>query len=148
MKTFHHLEFKELADPFDGIIARTVFDNEYGVSVVRSQFSYGGKMGLYELAILDNNGEVCYTTPLTDNVIGYLRDIDITEVMIKVQQLPPIKKKPSTRGLFSRLKWIVDYYFIYFLYTDRKIRSYHRYMTKKYGNRYTDLFNNREERSQ
>lgn len=100
MKTFHHLEFKELADPFDGIIARTVFDNEYGVSVVRSQFSYGGKMGLYELAILDNNGEVCYTTPLTDNVIGYLRDIDITEVMIKVQQLPPIKKN-HRRGDYS-----------------------------------------------
>jgi hypothetical protein len=152
MKTFKDLEFTELSDVFVGIQARISFDNGYGASVVMSQYSYGGKKGLYELAVLDIDGQLCYTTPLTDDVIGYLRDIDVTEVMVKIQQLPAVKtpptKKPLKDRLLFNLKWIVDYYFIYFLYNDRKIKAYHHYMTRRYGNRYTDLFNNGEGESQ
>jgi U3 small nucleolar RNA-associated protein 14 len=42
---------------------------------------------LYELAVLDSNGELTYDTPVTNDVIGYLRDIDVTDVMEKIQQL-------------------------------------------------------------
>jgi hypothetical protein len=147
MKTFKDLEFTDFSDSFGEIRARITFDNGYGASVIRTQRSDGRRLELFELAILDSNGGKCRTTPLTDDVIGYLRDIDVTEVMRKVQQLPPIKKT-STKGPFYRLKWIIDYYIVYFLYNNRKIHRYHQYMSDKYGNRYVDLFNNREGKSQ
>ena len=86
MKAFKDLEFKQHPSA-DGIISRIQFDNGYGASVVRHEYSYGGKDGLYEVAVLDSDGELTYATPVTDDVIGYLRDIDVTDVMEKIQQL-------------------------------------------------------------
>ena len=87
MKQFKDIVFKP--NPMGaeyGIVSRTKFDNGYEVSVVKSQYSYGGDKGLYELAIF-KDGEICYDTPITDDVIGYLRPIDVTEVMEKIQKL-------------------------------------------------------------
>jgi hypothetical protein len=42
---------------------------------------------LYELAVLDSNGELTYATPVTNDVIGYLRPEDVTDVFAKIQQL-------------------------------------------------------------
>jgi len=42
------------------------------------------------LAVLDNDGNLTYETPVTDDVIGYLRPMDVTDVMEKIQQLPKI----------------------------------------------------------
>jgi hypothetical protein len=99
MKTYNDLEFKTHPHGEEfGIIARIQFDNEYGCSVVKGPHSYGGETGLYELAVLDGQGNgPIYFTPITDDVIGYLRPEDVTDVMIKIQQLP----KPATDGLFE-----------------------------------------------
>ena len=86
MKQFKDLEFKEHRD-LNGVVARIHFDNGYGASVVKHQYSYGGKDGLYELAVLDTNGDLTYETPITDDVIGYLRPEDVTDVMEKIQKL-------------------------------------------------------------
>jgi hypothetical protein len=86
MKQFKDLEFKEHRD-LNGVVARIQFDNGYGASVVKHEFSYGGKDGLYELAVLDTNGDLTYETPITDDVIGYLRPEDVTDVMEKIQKL-------------------------------------------------------------
>ena len=93
MKTFKDLEFIDhpMGAEVGGIMSRIYFDNGYGASIIQSQFSYGGKIGLYELAVLDEDGDVCYTTPITDNVIGYLREEDVSEVMIRIQNLPTIE---------------------------------------------------------
>ena len=87
MKTFKDIEFKPnpMGEDF-GIVSRTQFDNGYEASVVRSDYTYGGKTGLYELAVF-KDGEICYDTPITDDVIGYLRPEDVTDVMAKIQQL-------------------------------------------------------------
>jgi hypothetical protein len=69
-----------------GIVSRTQFDNGYEVSVVKSPHSYGGAKGLYELAIF-KDGDICYDTPITDDVIGYLRPEDVTDVMERVEKL-------------------------------------------------------------
>jgi hypothetical protein len=66
---------------------RVQFDNGYGVSVVSHTFSYGGKDGLYELAVLDKNGDLTYETPITSDVLGYLEPEQVTEIMAKVQSL-------------------------------------------------------------
>ena len=87
MKTFKDIVFKTNPMGADfGIVSRTQFDNGYEVSVVKSEYSYGGKDGLYELAIFKDD-EICYDTPITNDVLGYLSDKDVTEVLIKIQQL-------------------------------------------------------------
>jgi hypothetical protein len=86
MKTFKDLEFKQHPSA-DGIISRIQFDNGYGASVVKTPHTYGGDKGLYELAVLDNEGNLTYATSVTDDVIGYLRPEDVTDVMAKIQQL-------------------------------------------------------------
>jgi hypothetical protein len=88
MKTFKDIEFKEhpMGSEF-GILSKTMFDNGYGVSVVKSQYTYGGTMDLYEMAVLDSDGHVTYITSITDDVVGYLTEEDVTEWMQKVQEL-------------------------------------------------------------
>ena len=87
MKQFKDIVFKPnpMGEDF-GIVSRTQFDNGYEVSVVKSQYTYGGDNGLYELAVF-KDGEITYATPITDDVIGYLRPEDVTDVMAKIQQL-------------------------------------------------------------
>ena len=87
MKTFNDIEFKTspMGDDF-GIVSRTEFDNGYEVSVVKSEYTYGGKDGLYELAIF-KDGDICYDTPITDDVIGYLTTQEVTDLMEQIQKL-------------------------------------------------------------
>ncbi len=87
MKKFNDIIFKTnpMGDDF-GINSRTQFDNGYEVSVVKSPYTYGGDKGLYELAVF-KDGEITYATPVTNDVIGYLRPEDVTDVMEKIQQL-------------------------------------------------------------
>ena len=87
MKTFKDLEFNEHPNHLGGVQAVITFDNGYGASVVCTPHTYGGDRGLYELAVLGKDGHLTYDTPITSDVIGYLRDIDVTDVMEKIQQL-------------------------------------------------------------
>jgi hypothetical protein len=87
MKTFKDLEFVEHPNHMGGVYSRITFENGYGASVVKTPHSYGGDRGLYEVAVLNSDGELTYDTPVTSDVIGYLRDIDVTDVMEKIQQL-------------------------------------------------------------
>lgn len=63
------------------------FDNGYGASVVKHDFSYGGKKGLYELAVLDNEGGLCYTTPITEDVIGHLTMGEVDKLLVEISYL-------------------------------------------------------------
>ena len=89
MKKFEDLDFEEINEaPFMvGKKARMMFDNGFGVSVVSHTFSYGGKDGKYELAVLDSNGELTYETPITNDVMGYLESNDVTRIMGDIQKL-------------------------------------------------------------
>ena len=89
MKKFQDLPFFPINDaPFMvGKKARMHFDNGFGVSVVSHSYSYGGRDGLYEVAVLDSNDELTYDTPVTNDVIGYLTEEDVTDVMKQVQEL-------------------------------------------------------------
>ena len=89
MKTFEDLEFEQLNDePFMvGKRGRMHFDNGFGVSVVSHTHSYGGRDGFYEVAVLDKDGVLTYETPVTNDVIGYLTEEGVTDVMKQVQEL-------------------------------------------------------------
>ena len=66
------------------------FPNGYGASVVRHSFSYGGSLGLWELAVI-HNGELCYDTPITNDVLG---NLSWDEAMELVKEIGKFKKKP------------------------------------------------------
>ena len=85
-KTFDDIEFKPhpLGNGVQGVIT---FDNGYGASIVQTKTSYGGREGLYELAILDKFGQLMYTTQISDDVIGYLTPEQVTEKLIQIQDL-------------------------------------------------------------
>jgi hypothetical protein len=86
MKTFSDLEFKP--HPMgSGIISRIKFDNGYGASVVKGPHTYGGDQDLYELAVLDNNDDLTYDTPVTSDVEGYLTEEDVTILLKQIQNL-------------------------------------------------------------
>jgi hypothetical protein len=88
MKKFEDLDFKKLTDQFmSGVQARMMFENGLGVSVVSHTYSYGGKDGLFEIAVLDGDGDLTYNTPVTNDVIGYLNPDEVTEIMEQVQNL-------------------------------------------------------------
>ncbi|MAI05444.1 MAG: hypothetical protein CMA07_07005 [Euryarchaeota archaeon] len=63
------------------------FDNGYGASVVKHDFSYGGKNGKYEVAVLDNEGSLCYDTPITSDVIGYLTTSEVDKILVNISHL-------------------------------------------------------------
>ena len=88
MKKFEDLEFIKLDDGFmKGVQCRMMFENGYGVSVVSHTYSYGGKDGLFEVAVLGKDGDLTYNTPVTNDVVGYLNPDEVTEIMEEVQKL-------------------------------------------------------------
>jgi hypothetical protein len=88
MKTFKDLEFEIMTDPFmSGKKSRIYFDNGYGASVVSHTFSYGGKSGLYELAVLKDD-ELHYDNPIAEgDVRGFLTEDAVTELLTQIQKL-------------------------------------------------------------
>jgi hypothetical protein len=72
---------------FGAIQAEHTFANGYGVSVVKHKFSYGNEDGLYELAVL-HRGQLCYTTPITSDVVGGLTLQEAEELADEVAALP------------------------------------------------------------
>lgn len=73
------------------------FGNGYGASIVRGPYTYGGRDGLFEVAVLlfDGEGEewsLCYSTPITDDVLGWLTWEQVTETCEQIEALPPAAK--------------------------------------------------------
>lgn len=62
------------------------FPNGYGASVIKGPYTYGGKKGLWEVAVLFH-GELCYDTEITDDVIGHLNDPEVDNILGKIFRL-------------------------------------------------------------
>lgn len=82
---FEDLEFKPMLYA-EGIFVKIEFPNGFGASIIRSEHSYGGSNGLYELAVT-LSGMVCYDTYITDHIVGFLKPEDITEYLEKIEKL-------------------------------------------------------------
>lgn len=61
------------------------FYNNYGASIVKSIYSYGGTENLWELAVIkfndDDQYELAYDTYLTDDVLGYLTGPEVCKYL-------------------------------------------------------------------
>jgi hypothetical protein len=96
MKTFDDLEFfPHPNDPFEqSKQARLDFPNGYGVSVITGYFAYSTDEEPYEVAVM-YKGQLCYDTPVTEDVIGFCTPSRVTVIMRQVQELP---EKVSEEG--------------------------------------------------
>ena len=68
------------------------FENGYGASVISGgTYTYGGDEGLQELAVLKFKGDgdysLCYDTEITDDVLGYLTEQDVEDLLEQVKNL-------------------------------------------------------------
>jgi hypothetical protein len=93
MKTFKDLIFKPHSIAIEGLMGyqgakQSVvnFANDYGVSVLFGECFYSNGKDTYEVAILYKN-TITYNTDITDDVLGYLSEDEVTEVMKRVQSL-------------------------------------------------------------
>nr|DAN53759.1 MAG TPA: hypothetical protein [Caudoviricetes sp.] len=68
------------------------FPNGYGVVVIQNCHSKGHEDGLYELAVL-KEGDLCYSTTITSDVIGYLTADEVAEHLSRIERLPDLREK-------------------------------------------------------
>lgn len=87
MKVFEDLEFN--IHPFytNGFQARMVFPNNWGVSVLLGDVFYSNGVDTYELAITNADGDVDYSSGITDDVEGDLTADEVSQIMLQVQNL-------------------------------------------------------------
>lgn len=89
----HIVTQREVSFPDGGEYYNVTFENGYGASIVRHQYSYGGKDGLFELGVLHND-QLCYDTPITNDVVGYLTEDDVTNYLDRIACLPTKQEAP------------------------------------------------------
>lgn len=99
MKTFEDLVFEQHMHWPDCKHALLAFDNGYGISVVTGSPGPGGfsgpyaNTGEYECAVMtvDSKGhyDLCYDTPITDDVLTHLSKTSVKRVIREIQELPP-----------------------------------------------------------
>jgi len=62
------------------------FENGYGLSIVSNDFSYGGHFGLFEIALLDKDGEIIYDPALGfSDVIGHLDFAEVAKIIERIK---------------------------------------------------------------
>lgn len=62
--------------------------NGRGVSIIRGYGTYGAKQGLFEVAVLDFDGDLDFSTSVADDVIGWQTPEDVRNVIAQVAALP------------------------------------------------------------
>ncbi len=90
---FKELQKREINE--GGIQYIVKFENNYGASIVQHHFSYGNEQGLWELAVIKYepnetdiyNFDLCYSTHITNDVLGYLSENDVNETLVKIKDL-------------------------------------------------------------
>lgn len=77
--------------PFNGGIGyKFKFDNRRGASVIKHAHSHGSDKDLWELVVLywwDDEWEFDYDTPITNDIIGYLTDEDVRNLLQQIKDL-------------------------------------------------------------
>lgn len=76
------------------------FDNGYGASVIWNLASYGHEEMLFEVAVIDlETDDLCYDTPVTDDVVGFLDFYEVVDILDKIKNLPAKCRTNETRLL-------------------------------------------------
>jgi len=72
-------------------ISRKFFKNEYGMYVITGGYGWNTPDTPFEVAVLkgtEDNWVICYDTPITNDVIGYLSSDEVDALEAKIRELP------------------------------------------------------------
>ncbi|UDL15839.1 hypothetical protein QEH42_gp119 [Microbacterium phage Pumpernickel] len=75
------------------------YPNGYGASIVQNPYSYGVELAVLVFDSSDDDYDIVYDTPVTDDVIGYLNRETLTEVLAKIKALPPRQQALDSGGI-------------------------------------------------
>lgn len=98
---FAHKKIKEQTVNENGIQKLYRFDNGYGASIVCHKYSKGGTQGLWEVAVIEFEGEnwdITYDTHITDDVLGHLSEADVNETLIRIECLEPLENNQPIKA--------------------------------------------------
>lgn len=88
---FQDIKFNDTKMP-KGI--QSIIDfGKYDLSIVKSDFSYGGKQGLYEIAVFDGKEQVELPgiTEEGDTVKGFLTEENVMGIIVKMQSITGVE---------------------------------------------------------
>lgn len=77
---------------FGGLAYEFKFDNNFGASVIKHSGSYGNQEDLFELAVL-YDGCITYTSGITDDVIGWLKNDDVLFFLEEIKSLKSLEEE-------------------------------------------------------
>ena len=94
----YELQFREFrTDEYKKRQAIYFFENGYGISIINIKnrngafLSYTNTKTEYEIAVLqkreNGSSSITYETPITDNVIGYLKIEEVYKIMEEIEKL-------------------------------------------------------------
>lgn len=89
MKTFKDLVFERLqiSSEFPGLFSEIVFDNNYGVRVLKTSFPSTCGNGLFDVQLIDSNKKRIYESDSVENRLTRQTPEMITDYMVKIQNL-------------------------------------------------------------
>jgi len=89
------LNFETHAAGSEAFQAIVFFDNGFGASIITGELFYTRSDAPYELAILqgtEDGWKLTYDTEITDDVMGYLTESGVNEVLKKIELLTKMEK--------------------------------------------------------
>lgn len=86
---FADIKFSKTDNDFPKSIQAILTFGDYDLSIVQSDFSYGGKQGLYEIAVFKGKNmiEMPGITEEGDTVKGFLSENDVEGIIEKMEAI-------------------------------------------------------------
>lgn len=81
------LVFKPNKRAVGGSVATYQFPNGYTASVITGSGACGNAEKPYDIAVIHND-MLCYDTPITDDVVGYLTEEEANDILQQIASLP------------------------------------------------------------
>lgn len=75
----------------EGVQYKFIFPNGYGASVIKQYGSYGWNMDLWEVALLNEYGDLVYVNDFEWDVVGNLDDKGVNDILHKILNYEEVK---------------------------------------------------------
>ena len=82
------LHFEPHPAELGGMRATVRFPNGFGASIITGPLFYSHPNCPYEIAVLDKDDRITYTTPITEDVCGYLTEQEANDILAQIKALP------------------------------------------------------------